>query len=119
MTELLFVAIGLIAGVFSGVFGIGGGVVIVPLLVFVAKLSQKAATGTSLAVFVLPVAFLGAMAHWRAGNVQLRASLLIAAGLVVGSWLGAQISLGMSDVALRRAFAILLVAVAGRLWMTA
>ncbi|MDQ8165054.1 MAG: sulfite exporter TauE/SafE family protein [Gemmatimonadota bacterium] len=116
---MTYVAIGLIAGVFSGVFGIGGGVVIVPLLVFAAKMSQKVATGTSIGVFLLPVAFLGAMAHYRAGNVNVKASLLIAAGLFVGSWVGAQISLGMSDALLKRAFAVLLVAVAARLWWTA
>lgn len=119
MTELIFVAIGLVAGVFSGVFGIGGGVVIVPLLVFAAKFSQKVATGTSLAVFVLPVAILGALAHYRAGNVNVKVSLLVAAGLVVGAWIGAQISLGMSDTLLKRAFAVLLVGVAARLWITA
>jgi uncharacterized membrane protein YfcA len=116
---LTLVAIGLVAGVLSGIFGIGGGIIIVPLLVFAAKFSQKMATGTSIAVFVLPVAILGAYAHYRAGNVNVKASLLIAAGLFVGSLLGAQISLGMSDSLLKRAFAVLLVAVAARLWMTA
>jgi uncharacterized membrane protein YfcA len=116
---LTLLAIGLVAGVLSGIFGIGGGIIIVPLLVFMAKFSQKMSTGTSIAVFVLPVAILGAIAHYRAGNVNVKASLLIAAGLFVGSWLGAQISLGMSDAVLKRAFAILLVAVAARLWMTA
>lgn len=116
---LTLLAIGLVAGVLSGIFGIGGGIIIVPLLVFMAKFSQKVATGTSIAVFVLPVAILGAIAHYRAGNVNIKASLLVAAGLFVGSWLGAQISLGMSDTMLKRAFAVLLVAVAARLWMTA
>lgn len=114
-----FVAIGLVAGILSGIFGIGGGIIIVPLLVFVAKFSQKMATGTSIAVFVLPVAILGAYAHYRAGNVNLKASLLIAAGLFLGSFLGAQVSLGMNDTVLKRAFAVLLAAVATRLWMTA
>lgn len=117
--NLLYVAIGLIGGVVSGVFGIGGGVVIVPLLVLAAKMSQKVATGTSIGVFLLPVVFLGALSHWRAGNVNVKASLLIAAGLFVGSFFGAQISLGMSDATLRRAFSVLLVAVAARLWFAA
>jgi len=114
----MYLTIGLIAGVFSGVFGVGGGVVIVPLLVLVARMTQKMATGTSIAVFVLPVVILGAITHWRAGNVNVKASLLIAAGLVLGSLLGAKLSLGMSDIALKRAFAVVLVAVAARLWMT-
>jgi uncharacterized membrane protein YfcA len=115
---LTYVAIGLVAGVFSGVFGVGGGVIIIPLLVLAAKMSHKAATGTSLAVFVLPVVLLGAMSHWRAGNVNVKASLIIAGSLFVGSFFGAQISLGMSDAMLKRAFAVMLVAVAGRLWFS-
>jgi uncharacterized membrane protein YfcA len=115
----ILVAIGVGAGILSGTFGIGGGIIIVPLLVFLAKFSQKMATGTSIAVFVLPVAILGAISHYRAGNVNIKASLIIAGGLFVGSWLGAQVSLGMSDSLLKRAFAVLLVAVAARMWMTA
>lgn len=116
---LAFLAMGLFAGFCSGVFGIGGGIVIVPMLVFFAKFPQKMATGTSLGVFLLPVALLGALSYWRAGNVNVRASLLIAAGLFVGSFLGAQLSLGMADTLLKRSFAVLLVIVAGRMWMTA
>jgi hypothetical protein len=116
---LVYLAIGLVAGICSGVFGIGGGIVIVPLLVLLAKMPQKLATGTSLGVFLLPVALLGALSYWRAGSVNVKASLLIASGLFVGSFLGAQLSLGMTDATLKRAFAVLLVAVAGRLWFTA
>ena len=116
---IVFLLIGLVAGVCSGVFGIGGGIVIVPMLVFFAKLPPKMATGTSLGVFLLPVALLGALSYWRAGNVNVRGSLLIAAGLFVGSFLGAQLSLGMGDAILKRGFALLLVFVAVRLWMTA
>jgi uncharacterized membrane protein YfcA len=115
----VFLLIGLAAGICSGVFGIGGGIVIVPMLVFFAKFPQKLATGTSLGVFLLPVAALGALSYWRAGNVNVKGSLLVAAGLFVGSFLGAQLSLGMGDATLKRALAVLLVVVAGRLWMTA
>lgn len=117
--NLLFVGIGLVAGICGGLFGVGGGVVIVPLLVFAAKFSQKAATGTSLAVFVLPVVLLGAITQWRAGNVNVKASVLVALGLFVGGFIGAQLSIGMSDAVLKRSFAVLLVAVAARLWFTA
>jgi len=65
------------------------------------------------------VALLGALSYWRQGNVNVRGSLLIAAGLFVGSFLGAQLSLGMTDTILKRGFAVLLVLVAGRMWLTA
>lgn len=115
----LILGIGLLAGIFGGVFGVGGGVVIVPMLVLLARMNPKVAAGTSLATFVLPVALLGAIGHWRAGNVNIRASLLLAAGVFLGGWIGSQISVGLSELALKRAFAVVLVLVATRLWMTA
>ena len=116
---LVYFGIGLAAGIGSGVFGIGGGIIIVPMLVFFANFPQKMATGTSLGVFLLPVELLGALSYYRAGNVNVKASLLIAGGLFIGSFLGAQLSLGMGDAILKRGFAVLLVAVAARLWFTA
>lgn len=119
MNDVLFVLIGLFAGVCSGVFGIGGGVVIIPLFVFVGRMSQKVATGTSLALLLPPLGLLGAMAYWRAGNVNVRAAALTAVGLFVGTYFGAKFSLGLSDLVLKRAFATLLAIVAVRLWVTA
>lgn len=119
MNTLLFLVIGLIAGICSGIFGIGGGVVIIPMFVFMAKMSQKLATGTSLALLLPPLGLLGALAYYRAGNVDVRAAALTAVGLFLGAWVGARLSLGMSDLVLKRAFALLLVIVATRLWFTA
>lgn len=118
MNTLMFVVIGLVAGVFAGVFGVGGGVVIVPMFVFFAKMNQKLATGTSLALLLPPLGLLGALAYWKAGNVDVRAATLTALGLFFGAYVGARLSLNLSDVVLKRAFAVLLVAVAARLWMT-
>lgn len=119
MLVAIYLFIGLVAGVCAGIFGIGGGVVIVPMLVFFAKMNQKMATGTSLALLLPPLGLMGAIAYWKAGNVDVRAALLIAAGLFVGNWAGAHVSLGLSDSVLKRAFAVLLVVVATRLWFTA
>lgn len=116
---LLFLAIGLGAGVMSGLFGIGGGVVIVPALIFFARLSPVVATGTSLGALLLPVGALGAWEYWRHGNLNVRASLLVAAGLFVGAWFGARIAHGLSPMVARRAFAVLLAVVAVQLWVRA
>src|SRR5687767_8857463 len=78
---LPFLLIGLGAGVLSGLFGIGGGIVIVPALLFFAKYQPQMATGTSLGALLLPVGALGAWQYWKAGNLEWRASLLIAIGL--------------------------------------
>ena len=118
MGMLMFVIIGLGAGVLSGLFGIGGGVVIVPALMLVAAMKPAMATGTSLGALLLPVGALGVYEYYRAGYFNYRASLLIALGLFVGAWFGAKLALSLSPLYLKRAFAIFLVVVAIRMWLT-
>jgi uncharacterized protein len=113
---ILFVLIGFGAGVLSGLFGIGGGIVIVPALVLLTGFTQKAAVGTSLGALLLPVGFFGAMAYWKAGHVDVRASGLIALGLSAGALLGARVGLAASGPTLKRAFAVFLVLVAVKLF---
>lgn len=117
MSILLFLLVGLGAGVLSGLFGVGGGVLIVPALVFLAGMTSHSAVGTSLGALLLPVGLLGALAYYRSDNLDLRASLLIAAGLFVGAWFGARIALSLSAVNLTRAFAVFLALVAVRMWV--
>jgi uncharacterized membrane protein YfcA len=107
--------IGLGAGVLSGLFGIGGGIVMVPALVFFLRFEQKTATGTSLAALILPVAILGVLEYAREGHVHYKIAALLAAGIFVGALFGARLALGTSDVTLRRGFAVLLVLAAARL----
>ena len=116
---LVFLAIGLAAGVLSGLFGIGGGIVIVPALLFFAKMQPATATGTSLGALLLPVGALGAWEYYRNGNLDVRASLLVAAGLFVGAFFGAKLNQVLSPVQAKRGFAVFLVFVAVRLWVTA
>lgn len=116
---LTYLAIGLAAGVLSGMFGIGGGLLIVPALVFFGGMQIKTATGTSLGALLLPVGLLGAYAYWREGNIDLRASLFIAAGLFVGAYFGARVTDLVSGQLLQRLFAAFMVVVAVRMWVTA
>src|SRR6476620_5033224 len=105
----LFVAIGLIAGVLSGVVGIGGGVVIVPALIYLAGFSQHRATGTSLAVLLPPIGFAATWEYYRHGNVNVRAAMIIAASVFVGGWVGAVIANRVSGPYLRVAFGVFVV----------
>ena len=114
---LLLLAIGLGAGILSGLFGIGGGVVIVPALTLLAAFPMKAAVGTSLGALLLPVGLLGAWTYYRTGNLDVRASLWIALGLFVGVFIGAQIVQHLTDLQVRRAFAGFLALVAVKLWV--
>jgi len=115
---LIFLAIGFLAGILSGVFGIGGGVVIVPALILIAGMAPISATGTSLAALLLPVGILGAWEYHRKGNLDIGAALWIAFGLLVGVWIGAKIAHQLSPVQLKRAFSVFLVLVAARIWWT-
>ncbi len=114
---ILFLAVGLGAGVLSGVFGIGGGIIIVPLLVFLAKMQPQIATGTSLGALLLPVGALGAWSFYKNGDVNVPASLWIALGIFVGAYFGARIAQTTSPLMLKRAFAVLLLVMAGKMWM--
>lgn len=114
-----YLTIGLVAGLLSGLFGIGGGVVIVPALILVTKMAPETATGTSLASLLLPVGALGAWYYYRHGYVQIGPAAWIALGLVVGAWLGAHVALKLPTRDLQRAFAVFLAFVAGHLWLSA
>ena len=114
---LVGLVVGVLAGVLSGLFGIGGGVVMVPALVLLLGFDQKTATGTSLGALILPVAALSVLAYHRAGHVDAKVALVLGLGIFGGSWLGARMALGTSDATLRRLFAVLLVAVAVRLFL--
>lgn len=114
---LLLLAIGLAAGILSGLVGIGGGVLIVPALTLLAGYSMKSATGTSLGALLLPVGLLGAWSYYQQGHLDVKASLLVALGLFVGVFFGAQLVQYISETHLRRVFAVFLVVVAARLWL--
>jgi len=110
--QLLVVGgIGLLAGVLSGLFGIGGGIVIVPMLVLVVGLTTTQAAGTSLAALLLPVGALGALEYWRGGFVDLGFAAILAVGLLVGAYLGARLGISLPVEVVQRGFGVLLVIV--------
>lgn len=114
----VFIAIGFFAGILSGVFGIGGGIVIAPALIYFARFAPIAATGTSLGSLLLPVGLLGVLEYHRRGHINITASLWISMGLFFGAWLGAHVAHLLSPLALKRSFAVLLVAVAVKMWFS-
>lgn len=103
---MMFVLIGLVGGFSAGMFGIGGGIVIVPALVYWAKFSQHAATGTSIAILLPPVGLAAAYEYYRHGNVDIRAAVIIAVMMFLGSWLGSYVSNRTSGPILRLLFAV-------------
>ncbi len=115
MNYALVAVLGLASGVVSGLFGIGGAVLIIPGLVLLAKLDQHTANGTSLAALLLPVGLLGFLQYYRRGQVNLAYAAIIAVGLLIGAMLGAKLAGQLTDVTLRRVFGGFLLLVAVRL----
>ena len=109
---IILVIIGLAAGALSGMFGIGGGLIIVPSLVFFLGMTQHGAQGTSLGLMLLPVGILAAWNYWKVGNLNIQYGLIIALTFVVGGYFGSKISLGLDEVLLKRIFGVLMLVVA-------
>lgn len=107
--------IGLAGGVLSGIFGIGGGLVIVPGLILLLGMTAKQAAGTSLAALLLPVGILGAIEYWRAGYIDVRIAAVVAVGILIGAFLGARFAIGLPNELIGRAFGVLLLVVGARL----
>jgi uncharacterized membrane protein YfcA len=102
----LLLLIGLVGGIASGLFGVGGGVVIVPALIYWAGFTQHMATGTSLAVLLPPIGLAATLEYHRHGNVDLRAAFIVAASMFVGAWIGAFFANQMKGPYLRLMFGV-------------
>lgn len=105
-SALMLLAIGSAAGILSGLFGIGGGVIIVPALIFIMGFSQHKATGTSLAVLLPPIGIAAFIEYYRHRNVDLPAAMIIAVAAIVGAWVGSILANRLSDPVLRIAFGL-------------
>lgn len=107
---LILIGIGLTAGFASGLFGIGGGVLVVPALIYLLGFSQHRATGTSLVILLPPVGLGAVLEYYRNGNVDWKAALIVAASVFVGAWLGALCSNKLAGPILRLLFGVFVVA---------
>ncbi len=116
MNYLGLLTVGLVAGVLAGVLGIGGGLIIVPALLYFFKLPILEAAGTSLAALIPPVGALGAFEYYRHGNINIAYAALIALGLFIGSYIGARFVVQhLSPVVIQRVYGGFLLIVAARM----
>jgi uncharacterized protein len=104
----LLVAIGLAAGILSGLVGVGGGIIVVPALVFFLGFTQQQAQGTSLGLLLLPVGILAVMNYYNKGQIDIRVVGIMAITFVIGGWLGSKWALSLPEVTVKRIFAIVL-----------
>jgi uncharacterized membrane protein YfcA len=109
---IIVIIIGLVAGMLGGMVGIGGGLVIVPALMYFLAFSQHQAQGTSLGLLVLPVAILAVLNYYKNGYVDFRVVGLLAIGFVVGSYFGSKMALSVPQLTLKRIFAIFMILIA-------
>ena len=114
----LLLLVGLTAGVLAGLFGIGGGLIMVPAMVLLFSFDQHTAQGTSLLV-IIPAAAAGSVTHYRQGRLVVGGALALAAGGVIGALIGSTTALTLDDGLLQRLFALFLIAMAIRLLMKA
>ncbi len=118
LVSVLYILLGLVAGVLSGVVGIGGGVFIVPSLTLFFGLSQHQAQGTTLAMLVPPIGILAAWTYYKQGHVDLRIAALLCLGFVFGSLFGAKLAVLLSNAALKKVFGAALLMISLKLLLT-
>ncbi len=111
----LYILLGLLVGVLSGIVGLGGGILIVPALAYFFHMNQHKAQGTSIAALLAPVGALAFWEYYKAGNVDLKAGLLIGLGFLLGGYFGGLWAQQIPELALRRIFGTLLVMIGIRL----
>lgn len=110
MSIPIAIGIGILVGIVSGLVGIGGGLIAVPVLVYGLHMTQHKAQGTSLAMLLLPSGLLAFMKYYKAGNADLKLGVLMAAGLFIGGYFGGMWAQTLSDTTLRKVFAVLMIA---------
>jgi uncharacterized membrane protein YfcA len=108
----MLILVGLAAGFLSGLIGIGGGVIIVPALVFFLGFTQKQAQGTSLGILLLPVGILAVIQYYKQGYLNINYVLIVSVGFVAGGFLGSKLALSLSDEKVKKIFAVIIMLIA-------
>ena len=111
-TILILLAVGLAAGTLSGMVGIGGGILIVPALIYFLGFSQKMAQGTSLGILLLPIGLLGVLQFYKQGYIDMRVVVIISVAFFFGSYFGSKIALSLPQETVKKIFAILMIMIA-------
>lgn len=106
---LILLAVGLAAGFLSGMVGIGGGIIIVPVLVYFLGFTQHQAQGTTLFMFLLPIGILGVMNYHKAGHVDFKTAFIIATTFVVGSYFGSKIAISLDQKLVKQIFGAIII----------
>ncbi|MES2762318.1 MAG: sulfite exporter TauE/SafE family protein [Bacteroidota bacterium] len=106
---LILLAVGLAAGFLSGMVGIGGGIIIVPVLVYFLGFTQHQAQGTTLFMFLLPIGILGVMNYHKAGHVDFKTAFIIATTFVAGSYFGSKVAISLDQKMVKQIFGAIII----------
>ncbi|HSN49889.1 MAG TPA: TSUP family transporter [Bacteroidales bacterium] len=115
MTIVILVMIGLMAGVFGGMFGVGGAIIMIPALVYFLGVDQHTAQGTSVAIMLPPIGLFAAYNYYKAGEVNIWYAAIIAAAFMIGGYFGSKLALTLPENLMKKIFGILLILVALRM----
>ncbi len=116
-TLLILLLIGLLTGALSGIIGIGGGIILIPALIFILGMSQHEATGTSLAVMLPPIGLFAAYNYYHTGQVNLKYALIIAVAFMAGSYLSSKLAIDLPENLIRKVFSVFLIFIAIRMFI--
>lgn len=117
-TVIVLVAIGLLAGFLSGIVGVGGGIVMVPLLIFALGFTQHQAQGTSLAVLAIPVTAFSVVNYYKEGYVNWKYAIIIGLFFIVGSYFGSKLAININQKQLQKIFGFILLLIAGKMLLS-
>ncbi len=115
MEQYIILAIGLFGGIASGLLGIGGAVIMIPALIFLAGFSQHTAQGTTLCAMIPPIGILAAIQYYKAGFVDIKSSMFIAGTFFIGAYLGSKVALNMNPFILKKIFGAVLLYISVRM----
>lgn len=118
MSQIIYIALGFVAGIFGGMFGIGGGTILIPAFVYLFGLTQLQAQGTTLAIMVPPIGLLAALRYYYSGNVKVDMAAFVCIGFLFGGVFGANFVQGLPDILLKRVFGVFLLFVSIRMILT-
>lgn len=106
---IILILVGIASGMLGGMVGVGGGIIIVPALIFFLGFSQKMAQGTSLGILLLPVGILGVMQYYKQGYIDIKVVLLISLGFLLGNLFGSKIALSLPQETVKKIFAVVMI----------
>lgn len=111
-TVFILIGIGLLAGIAGGILGVGGGIIVIPAMVFIMGMTQYSAQGTNLAMMIPPIGILAALNYYKSGYVNVKFAAILAASFIIGGWLGSKLAVHLPQETLKRIFGVMLLIVA-------